>query len=258
MFGAGLVRTVDNFGKLGETPSHPELLDFLADRFIQEGWSIKQLIRMLANSQAYRMESASSADAVKKDPANRLLSHMPVRRLEAEAIRDSILWVSGQLDGTMFGESIDTFYAHDTGKTKGDKAKGPLDGAGRRSIYLEVRRNVTNPFLEVFDLPKAATTRGERDLTNVPAQSLAFLNSPFVIDQAAKWALSTSGEASSRIDEMFVRAFSRKPMPREKDRSLSFLEKLRGEHSSQPDPERAAWAGFAQALFNFKEFIYVR
>lgn len=258
MFGAGLVRTVDNFGKLGETPSHPELLDFLADGFVREGWSIKKLIRMLANSQAYRMESASSADAAKIDPANRLLSRMPVRRLEAEAIRDSILWVSGQLDGTMYGESIDTFYAHDTGKTKGDKAKGPLDGAGRRSIYLEVRRNVTNPFLEVFDLPKAATTRGERDLTNVPAQSLAFLNSPFVIDQASKWALSTSGDATSRIDEMFVRAFSRKPSPAEKDRSLSFLENLRAEHSSKPDAEPRAWADFAQALFNFKEFIYVR
>jgi hypothetical protein len=258
MFGRGLVSTVDNFGKLGERPSHPELLDWLADRFVREGWSIKKMIAMIANSQAYRMESTAHPQAAVVDPANALLSHMPVKRLEAEAIRDSILWVSGHLDGTMYGEPVDTYYSHDTGKTKGDKPKGPLDGDGRRSVYLEVRRNVTNPFLEVFDLPKAATTRGERDITNVPAQSLALLNSPFVIDQAAKWARSTSGAPPSRIEEMFLRAFGRRPAPVETDRAESFLARVREERAGKPDAEQAAWADLAHSLFNFKEFIYVR
>src|SRR5277367_5679675 len=111
-----------------------------------------------------------------------------MRRLEAEEIRDGILAAAGQLDLTMYGESVPVYYAHDTGATKGDRPKGPLDGRGRRSIYLEVRRNATNPFLEVFDVYKPASTRGKRDVTNVPAQSLTLMNSPFVIDEAWKWA----------------------------------------------------------------------
>ncbi len=258
MFGAGLVRSVDNFGKLGDPPSHPELLDWLADRFMRDGWSIKAMVRMVANSRAYRLSSVASSEAAARDPLNRLLSHAEVKRLEAEAIRDSILAVSGQLDPAMYGESVDTYYAHDTGKTKGDKPKGPLDGKGRRSVYLEVRRNVTNPFLEVFDLPKASTTRGERDLTNVPAQSLAFLNSPFVIDQAAKWAKSLEGDSRERIGAMFLRALGRQPDANERDRANGFLAVLREEHGSAKDAEEVAWRDFAQALFNLKEFVYIR
>ena len=245
MFGTGLVRTVDNFGKLGEPPSNPELLDWLAARFVEQGWSIKKAVRTLAHSQAYRMASAEGSAARQADPANRLLSHMPVRRLEAEAIRDSMLWVSGQLKPAMYGPSVDTFYMHDTGKTKGDKPKGPLDGDGRRSVYLEVRRNVTNPFLEVFDTPKVSSTRGERDVTNVPAQSLAFMNSPFVIEQAAKWASTLTGSPGERVDAMFLRAVGRVPNATERDRALSLA-------------DSSAWRDLAQAIFNLKEFIYVR
>jgi len=257
LFGAGLVRTVDNFGKLGETPSHPELLDWLADRFVREGWSIKSMIRMLANSQAYRMSSTASAMAVRTDPGNRLLQHMPVRRLQAEAIRDSILWVSGALDPKLYGPSIDTYYVHDTGKTKGDKPKGPLDGAGRRSVYLEIRRNVSNPFLEVFDAPKAATTRGERDVTNVPAQSLALMNGEFVIQQAAKWAAGAAGNDAERMGAIFQRALGRAPTATERDRGETLLASLRAEHTG-PEPEKLVWRDFAQAVFNLKEFLYLQ
>jgi mono/diheme cytochrome c family protein len=251
MFGAGLVRTVDNFGKLGEPPSHPELLDWLATRFVSDGWSIKKMVRMLATSQAYRMSSVGSAEAHAKDPANRWLQHANVRRLEAEAIRDSILWVSGELKPDMYGPSVPTYYAHDTGRTKGDRPKGPLDGNGRRSIYLEVRRNVTNPLLEAFDAPKISTTRGERDLTNVPAQSLALLNNPFIIQQAEKWAAAMESVAPvERVNEMFWRAFGRPPTAEERTASEVLLEALRAE----PHP----WSDFAHSLFDLKEFIYIR
>src|SRR5262249_17746350 len=162
-----------------------ELLDWLADRFMSDGWSIKKTIRMLVMTQAYQMSSSASAEALSQDPENRWLQHANVRRLEAEAIRDSILWVSGELRFETYGPSVKAYYSHETGKTKGDRAKGPLDGAGRRSVYLEVRRNVTNPVLEAFDVPVISSTRGQRDLTNVPAQSLVLLNDPFVIEQAA-------------------------------------------------------------------------
>jgi len=251
------VRTVDNFGKLGEAPSHPELLDWLANRFVADGWSVKKMIRLLATSQAYRMSSAASEEAAKADPQNKWLQHMPVKRLEAESIRDAVLAVSGELKLEMGGPSVATYYAHDTGKTTGDKPKGPLDGAGRRSVYLEVRRNVANPFLEIFDAPKPVSTRGERELTNVPAQSLAMMNNPFVIEQAAKWARAVLAEKASpaeRIDGMFLRALGRPATAQERDASATLIEQLRAEKSD----ELAAWSGLAHAIFNLKEFIYVR
>ncbi len=233
LFRRGIVPTVDNFGKLGDKPSHPELLDYLATQFVDQGWSIKKMVRMLATSQAYRMSSSGQ-------DSDTDWQHMPLRRLEAEEIRDAILSVSGELDQTMFGPSVTVYYSHDEGKTKGDKPKGPLDGAGRRSIYMEVRRNATNPFLDVFDVPKPSTTRGERDVTNVPAQSLTLMNSPFVIDQASKWA-----KRNEDIDAMFVRALGRKPTPAERDAADSFL-------------SGSTRGGLAHAIFNLKEFLYVR
>ena len=250
LFGDGIVRTEDNFGKLGDAPTHPELLDYLADRYVTQGWSTKALLRELATSRAYRLASVASAAAKERDPSNKLLSHMPVRRLEAEQIRDAILAASGELDPTLLGASIPVYYAYDTGKTKGDNPKGPLDGKGRRSIYQEIRRNTHNPFLEVFDLPQPATARPHRDVTNVPAQSLTMLNSPFVIGQAEKWALKLAGSPASpaeRVRTMFEQALGRPPSPAETDRALSYLAASDG-----------AWKDLAHALFNLKEFLYLR
>ncbi len=262
LFGSGIVRSVDNLGKLGEAPSHPELLDWLATRFVDDGWSLKKLVRMLATSQTYQMDSVPSQEAAQQDPTNKWLQHMPVRRLEAESIRDTVLFVSGQLDLTMYGPSIPTWYAHDTGKTTGDNPKGPLDGAGRRSVYLEVRRNVSNPFLEAFDQPKPASTRGQRDMTNVPAQSLALLNNPFVVDQANRWAKATLAQdqtPAARIDDMFVRALGRAPLPEEKDAAQTLLEQMRQEHAaSGADADLQAWSDLAHSIMNLKEFIYIR
>ncbi|MBL8221277.1 MAG: PSD1 domain-containing protein [Bryobacterales bacterium] len=236
LFRRGIVRTVDNFGKLGEAPTHPELLDWLAARFIEDGWSVKRMLRLLATSEAYRMSDQMNP----ADPNNDTFHHIPLRRLEAEEIRDSILTAAGSLDNTMMGPSIPVFYAHDTGATKGDRPKGPLDGNGRRSVYLEIRRNATNPFLEVFDVYKPTTTRGQRDVTTVPAQSLALLNSPFVVEQAEKWA-----KAHPPVDTIFRRIFARPPTPSERDSAQTFL--------AEQGP-----ANLIQALWNLKEFLYVR
>lgn len=261
-FGRGIVRSVDNFGKLGDRPTHPELLDWMAARFVEDGWSMKKMIRLMVTSSAYRMSTDESERARETDPANLLLQHMPVRRLEAESIRDSILAVSGRLDPLQYGPSINVYYDHDQGKTKGDRPKGPLDGAGRRSIYLEVRRNATNPFLEVFDFPKPATTRGERDLTNVPAQSLALLNGMFVIEQATRWAETLVKEEESpkqRIDRMFWTALGRPATSKEIDLTQSFVADLAAEHNAgDAAKDVRVWRDVAQSLFNLKEFLYVR
>ena len=264
LFGYGIVRTVDNFGRLGDPPSHPGLLDHLAREFVDDGHSIKRLVRRLVLSRAYRMRSQASAVAAERDPTNRLLQHANLRRLDAEAIRDAMLSISGRLDPTMYGPSVPVHYAARRGLTEGDPNNGPVDGDGRRSIYQEIRRNAHNPFLEVFDLPKPATTRGQRDTTNVPAQSLALLNSPFVIGQAAEWGRRLAeGEASSvegRVRHMFVKVLARPPDAAELARVTEYLDATadaRGVDRSLLLHDAAVWQDVAHSLFNLKEFLYI-
>ena len=261
LFGHGIVRTVDNFGRLGDLPSHPELLDYLADEFVDDDYSIKRLVRRLVLSRVYRMSSQPSAQSLEHDPTNRYLQHANLRRLDAEAIRDAILSVSGRLNPTMYGPSVPVHYAP---IDEGDSNNGPLDGDGRRSVYQEIRRNAHNPFLEVFDLPKPATTRGQRDTTNVPAQSLALLNSPFVIEQATKWGEALAeGEAGSidgRIDHMFLKALARLPSRSERDRIVDYVAGVaeeRGADNSLLLYDVPIWKDVAHTLFNLKEFIFV-
>ncbi|MBM3756300.1 MAG: DUF1553 domain-containing protein [Acidobacteria bacterium] len=258
LFGKGIVATVDNFGLLGDRPSHADLLDTLARELISDGYSIKKTIRKLVLTSAYQRSSQPSAEALSKEPANRLLQHMPVKRLEAEAIRDTILSLSGQLRNEMYGPGVDVYYTHDTGSTKGDRPKGPLDGKGRRSVYLEVRRNATNPFLEVFDFPIPASTRGERDMTNVPAQSLAMLNSPFVIQQCEHWAANiVKLPVDDRIPQVFQAAFYRAPTQAEVTQANLLAEEIAAEHKVSRDDVKV-WRDVAQSLLNLKEFIYIQ
>ena len=252
LFGRGLVSTVDNFGRQGSPPTHPELLDFLADQFVKDGWSIKSMIRRLAMTATYRLASQPSELASTVDPGNDLLQHMRIRRLDGESIRDSVLAVSRRLDPRLHGPSIDVYYAFAKGKTKGDRVKGSLDGDGRRSVYQEIRRNAHNPFLEVFDQPKPASTRGQRDVTNVPAQSLTMLNSPLVIAQAEQWGETLAIRemaASDTVKLMFLEALGRPPEPLELDRSLGYV---------SGDANPSGWSDLAHAIFNLKEFLYVR
>ena len=230
LFGQGLVSTPDSFGKMGELPSHPELLDFLAARFVEDGWSTKKMIRALVLTRAWQLSSEPSAAAREHDAGNVLLSHARVRRLEAESIRDTMLADSGRLDTTMFGP-----------------ATGP--GAPRRSIYLPVRRTALNPFLTTFDAPRPFSTLGRRDATNVPGQSLTLLNDPFVTESAEKWAARSQNlPPRERIQALFQDAFTRLPSEAETAAALRYVS----------DASPTAWRDLAQSLINTKEFIYLR
>ncbi|MBK8038873.1 MAG: DUF1553 domain-containing protein [Verrucomicrobiaceae bacterium] len=215
VFGRGIVASVDNFGKLGDIPTHPELLDFLAQRFIDSGGSIKSLLRDMLMSKTFQRASGSNAS----DPENKLLSHWSTRRLEAEAIRDSIVTLSGKLDSTLYGESVGS-------------------GDERRSIYVKVIRNALAPLLTTFDTPVPFATRGKRDSTNVPAQSLTLLNDPNVINWARSWALRTLNDDKNRPDDlrirqMFREAFSREATDDEINQSRAYLTSLQAESAQE-------------------------
>ena len=261
VFGQGIVATVDNFGHLGTPATHPQLLDYLAATFIEQNWSVKKMLRLLITSRAFQQSSVESPRAARTDPNNALLSHMSVKRLDAEAIRDSLLAASGQLDLKMFGPGVNVYY---TKKTEGGGPKGPLDGNRRRSVYLRIRRNAHNPFLEVFDAPKPTSTRGTRDATNVPAQSLTMLNDPFVIDQATKWSqqlMTLKRNPRQRIRFMFRRAFGREPSSAELRSTQDYVADLTKEHADSEDEkvrQERVWRDVAHALFCLKEFIYVQ
>lgn len=263
VFGRGIVASVDNFGRFGDEPSHPELLDSLADRFVRENWSLKQLLRVMLSSDAFRRSSTPDPGAAKADPQNLLLTHYPVRRLEAEAIRDSILAASGRLDRTLYGTSVQPH--RDDPKEYRKLISGPLDGAGRRSIYLKVTRMEGSSFLDLFDFPPPAQTRGARDITNVPPQALGLLNDPFVIEQAAFWAgrllSDQSATPEARIASMFQSALQRPPQPDEQERFRGLAAELASLHHvprEQLMQSREVWKDVAHSILNLKEFLYVR
>ncbi len=247
-FGEGLVATVDNFGRIGERPSHPELLDYLARRFVDSGWSVKAMHRLIARSAAYRMASAPSAKAREADPRNRLLSYVSTRRLDAESIRDAILSASGSLQPAIHGPSV-TPNVSPWQDGRGKPETGPLDGGGRRSIYIEVRRNFLTPMLLAFDYPLPTTTVGRRAVSSVPAQALTMMNNEFVARQSELWAERMTADfhdPKERLDAMYARAYSRPPEPGERTRIEEFV------------ASGGTWTEVAHALLNAKEFLFVR
>jgi hypothetical protein len=247
LFGAGLVRTVDNFGSTGERPSHPELLDYLAVRFVEQGWSVKKLIREIMLSHAYRLASAAepavaTANAT-VDPENRLVWRMNRRRLEAEAIRDTILLVAGTLDlrgggpGVKSGTKAERDYVFDD---------------VRRSVYTPVFRNRLLELFEAFDFPDPNTVLGKRNVSTVSTQALFLMNSPFVMEQsraAAGRALVCPGDDANRLEMAYRTALGRPPMPRERELSLAYLGAASG--------AQAGWERLYQVLFACVDFRYV-
>jgi hypothetical protein len=258
-FGEGIVRTPDDFGRMGQPPTHPELLDYLAAEFVHRGWSIKALHRLMVLSSTYRQGSRAEGQAPEKDPENRLLHRMPVRRLEAEAVRDAILAVSGRLDRTMHGPSV-SVYLTPYMEGRGRPSPGPLDGDGRRSIYLNARRNFLTPLLQAFDYPASFTTIGRRGVSTVPAQALALMNDPFVVQQAGRWAERTVAEPGKspgqRVEALYQSAFARPPSETELRDALQFVERQAGRYGEGPDGPRA-WADLCHVLINVKEFIFI-
>ncbi len=252
LFGAGLVTTVDNFGRMGEPPSHSELLDELSLQFMQSHWSTKSMIRGILLSQTWQRSSSPTHDALEKDPSNRLWSHAQLRRLDAESIRDTMLFVTHDLRTEDSGLGTRNYY-----RTVFDHNKqappGPIDGDRRRSIYLEVRRNFPNDFLTTFDFPRPTATTGRRNQTIVPGQSLALLNDPFVQHQARRWAEQLQQQHQTdreRIEACYLTLLSRHPSEGEQLRALEFLD------STTNRPK--AWVEFTHAMFNLKESIYLR
>jgi hypothetical protein len=255
-FGAGLVRSVDDFGHQGTPPSHPELLDWLASKFIRQGYSVKAMHRLMVLSATYRQSSRGDADAERADPKNELLHKMPIRRLEAEAVRDSMLAVSGRLDRTRFGRGpMPHLTEFMLGRGRPGRS-GPLDGDGRRSLYLEVRRNFLEPMFLAFDYPVPFSTIGRRSVSNVPAQALTLLNNPFVIQQARLFAERTASvkDDEKRIGTMYELAYGRAATRQEMADAKEFLSEQAKEYGKA---DERAWADLAHVLFNVKEFIFV-
>ena len=259
--GRGIVPSLDNFGVLGQEPTHPELLDHLASRFIDHRWSIKAMIREVMLSRTYQMSSRGSAAGDKLDPQNLLLHRMPVRRLQAEAIRDSMLSLAHRLDLQQFGPSVPIHLTDFMNGRGRPEESGPLDGAGRRSIYVSVRRNFLSPMMLAFDAPQPAGPVGRRNVSNVPAQALILLNDPFVLQQArllAKHLIDAEPDDDRRIERMYVEAFARPPDAREAAAARQFLALQASQHEAiEEDAQREAWADLCHVMFNLKEFIFL-
>lgn len=262
LFGTGIVRTVDDFGHVGELPSHPELLDYLANRFIENGWSIKQLIRDIVRTKTFQMDSQAAPTPSGIDPQNRLLRYYPARRLDAEAIRDAILATSGRWDKTLFGLSIHPF--REEANIDRRLFPGPLDGDGRRSVYIKANLMEGDKFLGAFNFPGGKVTQGRRDVTNVPTQALAMLNDPFVSQQAEYWSQqllkSQHKSTKARIQDMFRQALGRSPTTAEENEFAQLVESLAKLYQVSPQEtlsHQPTWKDVSHVVLNMKEFIYI-
>lgn len=262
LFGRGIVPTPDNFGWLGQRPSHPELLDYLAVEFEKtHSYSIKSFIERIVLTKTYGM-SSTSADLVyaDQDPDNQWLHRMPVRRLEAEAIRDSALAISGRLDRRVGGKPV---LVHLTEFVVGrglPTQSGPLDGAGRRSIYTALRRNFMPTLMLAFDFPAPFSTVGKRDVTNVAGQSLALMNDLFLYKQSAVWAnriIKEPVSASERIRQMYAEAFARPPSDGELAACLDALTAFTGLYGGDPNGHEA-WRDLCHSFYSMTDFIYLK
>jgi hypothetical protein len=269
LFGRGIVASPDNFGSTGQSPSHPELLDYLAVTFVEDGWSTKKLIRRLVLSRAYQLSSRSDARNLEIDPDNVLVWHQARQRMDAEAIRDSILAVSGQLElSPPVGSPI---ARNGEGQARGPGGFGPGPGPGPggaggapiRSVYLPIVRNQVPEALALFDMADPSLVTGERPSTVVPSQGLFLLNSPFVLrqsDAAADRLLAGEGTDRERIRRAYVLFYGRPPTEAETKAAENFLEKyaavLAQEKMAPPRARKATWSAFCQALFAGAEFLY--
>ena len=279
-FGRGIVETVSDFGKAGSKPTHPELLDYLADNFVKQGWSVKKLHREILLSSVYRQSSQPREDVAKADPENKLLAVFPRQRMEAEEIRDSLLVASGNLEDRIGGPSV--YPEVPKGLNAADKwpvSKDPVDQK-RRSLYVFTKRSVPYPMLDTFDMASAQQVHSKRDVTTTPLQSLALFNNDTVFGWSQALAGRVINEAgndeSDQIDRLYQILFARQPTEAEKDTLQSFLNEheqvikkkaAEGKFAvSEPtgvkeaeklDPVRAsALVDLVHAVANSNEFIY--
>ena len=277
LFGRGLVPTPDNFGTTGQPPSHPELLDHLAATFVEDGWSVKALIRRLVLTRTYRQASTYDAADAATDPANVFHWRMSPRRLDAEAIRDAMLAVAGELDTEpMVGSPVAKFEGPVQGLQRLGGGVEKLADTAHRSVYLPIIRDDVPEVLALFDFAEPSLVTGARDDTSVPAQGLYLLNNPKVIDLAEKTAeklVKSYLSPSERIDAGFRLAFGRPPTADEEQAAAAFMDRFRAAEKGREPARRtfrnpfrqgggdadetAVWAAFVQALFAAAEFRYV-
>ena len=263
LFGTGIVDTPSNFGKLGNMPSHPELLDWMTARFMENNWSTKQLVYDILHTATWQQADHATSMAMEFDPNNRLLHHYPNRRLEAESIGDAMLATAGTLDRKLYGAPHNPF------RTAEDEMKrlftGPVAGNQRRMLYTKVSIMEPSKFLSTFNLPDPKISTGRRDIANTPAQALTLLNHPFGIEIASQWAdgliQRDDIDPRSRLQSMLATAYSRKIQADELDRwesSLFRLSNLRQTKQNDIMTNKQLWADIAHVIFNTKEFIYIR
>jgi hypothetical protein len=263
LFGRGIVASPNNFGVLGQRPTHPKLLDHLALSFINEDqWSIKRFLKRVMLSNTYQMASTPIPASTELDPNNLLLHRMNIKRLQGEVIRDAILSNSGRLDRKLFGPSVPVFvtgFMNGRGRPRG----GPLDGAGRRSIYISIRRNFLSPMMLAFDTPIPFNSIGRRNVSNVPSQALILMNDPFVVEQSKVWARkiiqSPDKTATDRINQMYQTSLGRDATAQELADASEFLSIQQSEYKIAADrvlSDERIWADLAHILWNTKPFIY--
>jgi hypothetical protein len=254
LLGEGIVATADNFGATGERPTHPALLDYLAGRFIANGWSVKKLIREIVLSRTYQLSTANHPQNYAVDPDNNFLWRANQRRLDAEAIRDAALAVAGQLDlAPPRGSPVAALGDTDIGRNRNASVNAD---SKKRSVYLPIIRDMVPPVLDLFDFAEPSLVVANRDVTTVPSQALFMLNSPFIYDNAAAMArrlLDTgSMDNQQRINAAYLTALSRPPTRAELARAESYVIK-----QSAGGAADMAWATFCQALLASAEFRYL-
>ena len=266
LFGRGLVASVDNFGELGEKPSHPELLDQLALQFVRDGWSIKKLVRSLVLTRTYGLASTHVAASYEADPDNIFLWRHSPHRMDSDQIRDAILAVSGQLDLEPMTASIVAKSPEEVVQQGRLNPATFADAQPRnRSIYLPIVRNAMPEVLELFDAPDPSLVIGVRDVTTVPSQSLFLMNSEFLVQQSRHFserllAVGDLGD-SARVSLAFRIALNRDPSAKESEASTEFVKRSESAiETKEKDKEQLrvrAWAAFCQALLASAEFRYV-
>ncbi len=255
-FGAGLVTTADDFGLRCDPPSHPELLDYLAWRFMQDGWSLKKLHRLLMLSSVYQQKSDDDLRDEKLDPDNRLLAKANVRRLDFESMRDTLLFVAGDLDPSFGGRPVDLLK-------RGTASQQPY--SNRRTVYGVIDRNDLLALFRTFDFANPDITTAQRDATTVPQQSLFFLNSPFVMEQASKLvnrpALQRLDDETKRIRRLYQLVYQREPKADEIQLGLRFLEAKSAstDFKEQTHAQRPLepWERYCQVLLMSNELMFV-
>ena len=255
-FGTGIVATPDNFGLSGSPPSHPELLDWLAAEFIRSGWSPKRVTRFIVNSAAYRQDSGADDRRLQLDPDARRLSRFPVRRLDAEAIRDALLAASDDLDDRLFGPYIPTTRTG-SGETVVPDSQ---PGSGRRSIYLQQKRTQIHSLLQVFDAPSIVFNSTRRPRSTMPLQSLSLLNSEFVTARAKSLANRLEREESGdpqSIRDLFLIATGRNATETEIAAATKFLSVQSTANAQSTDAQQRAWADLCQMLLISNPALYL-